>query len=275
MPKAHFSSVPPSTLISHDLTLLTRIHTTPDHSDMELVGEFVVNGNNDRTALGKLHQSGLGVPPGELGSDRTYEYLLTEEKARQRLWRMRAGSALDASVSHTPRAGTPRATSPGFVAPQIQKHDVSTGCNLKLLGYDNIAQTFPILDIQEQDEKIAEQIEDINAVRARVQRLKTAILSKARHLREDLNHSRSDFLLSHEDMMAEEGDRRTFETASLLSLRALERERRKDAKRALTQASPNAYDTEIALLRMSVPENHLRGGTISPPPLREVFSGTP
>ena len=255
---------------------------------MEFAGEIVVNGMNG-VPIRKLKTVGLGTVAGEVGADRTYQYILTEEKMRQRLWKMKDNASLAASVMTSPptpwalRAGEklPRhspfledgaqasqAEAPGRVA------SVGTCCDLPRLNVcDAGTQTHAPHDVEEHAAELERR-------KTRVAALRAAVLGKANALRGEIATSKAEFFDGHSRMLEAEEERKVFETASLLSLRALERERCKDSKRACTMGSPNAYDQEVAMLRLSVanlplPRRDTNGDATPPSVLLDMHPASP
>eukprot|EP01060_Flectonema_neradi_P023561 TRINITY_DN31833_c0_g1_i1.p1 TRINITY_DN31833_c0_g1~~TRINITY_DN31833_c0_g1_i1.p1 ORF type:complete len:243 (+),score=43.88 TRINITY_DN31833_c0_g1_i1:39-767(+) len=204
-------------------------------------------------------KTALSAAPGDVGSDRTFTYLIAEERMRQGLWNvMRDDRLVGDSIPESP--DSPRSPKGArFEDFPAEFTDASTEANF--YGYEDSSeistQTPPFLELHEQDALIAEQEEEIKRLQLHVQSLRTALLGKAEMHREQINATQRDFIDHHRNSHFEEKEkRRVFETASVMTLRNLERERMKDSKKACTMKSPNAYDGKLALERLSVPRSH-------------------
>ncbi|KAJ9458542.1 Zinc metalloprotease ZmpB [Diplonema papillatum] len=226
-----------------------------------------------RVPIRQLMEPSFGTEQGEIGADRSFTYLLSEEKARQRLWRLlRRQDGLDTasveSVASKPEDNRSQSPPPKLwgsdAGSQAAAPRAPTGVDEEVSvdrGYfmtDQAVQTGKTVELHEQEGVIEAQATEIDELTRTVERLKAAVLGKACAHKEEMNAAFSDFLAVHSAMVDEELDKKNvFETSSLLNLRGIQREREKDSKLAVTLPSPNLYDTGVALLRLSVPETAL------------------
>eukprot|EP01063_Lacrimia_lanifica_P015712 TRINITY_DN22390_c0_g1_i1.p1 TRINITY_DN22390_c0_g1~~TRINITY_DN22390_c0_g1_i1.p1 ORF type:complete len:341 (+),score=104.36 TRINITY_DN22390_c0_g1_i1:53-1075(+) len=248
---------------------------------------LLLNGQAGQVPIRKLKDSTFGTAPLQLGADRTHVYLLQEERLRQKMWQLNMGvyaeSASSDAASAAPYSPVPtsraapadeadawRPASPrgrlrgraavaseppaGAASPAAALVDMEVQCDRMELS-DAPCQTVRTLELEEQDELIAYQQVEIKRLKDRIATLKTAALSKAFSIRDELANANKEFIDEHTAMYREEvKKRKVFETAALLSLRTLERERAKDSERAVCSPPGNAYDSKVALLRLSVPD---------------------
>ena len=202
-------------------------------------------------------KNALSAAPGEVGSDRTFTYLLAEERMRQGLWNVTRDDRLVVEEERTPTSPRSPRRGRGFddFTP-LECADAATEANI--VGNEDSAeactQTPPFLEVHEQDALISHQENEIKNLQLHVQSLRTALLGKAEMHRQEINSTQREFMDQHFDSFYEEKERRRiFETASVMTLRNLERERVKDSKKACSMKSPNAYNGRLAIQRLSVP----------------------
>eukprot|EP01065_Artemidia_motanka_P019395 TRINITY_DN2301_c1_g1_i1.p2 TRINITY_DN2301_c1_g1~~TRINITY_DN2301_c1_g1_i1.p2 ORF type:complete len:251 (+),score=105.25 TRINITY_DN2301_c1_g1_i1:53-805(+) len=181
-------------------------------------------------------------------ADRSYEYILQEEQERvlrARQARLRMG--YPCAPLHSPpkerEAAGPEAAEEAAVAaqPRVRQRDSALQVE-RLRTREAATNTKPLASIAEQDELIEQQRAQIAELEEEVSRMRIAARGRIDDHRYSLARAQEVFYSAHRQMMADGVDqRRVFETASLMSLRDIEREREREilrqARRTLSDAA--------------------------------------